>query len=204
MRDRCIRRLVHWLMEPIWAPANTQAVEDNNGSTCMPDFSIEFAALESVVFSVVMNQSCAGCDSQQELSLITENCPHKNTSVSGLSLCFVAKRWCKLYLPWSNVTLKVQRCGFSLPEYYTHGSWIKERGIFMCSALSSGFWIKGGIFMCSALVSVHGLENELFSCVARLFRRAGDFASSHLRAASCEKKKIIIIIIGKRIGPAFS
>ena len=43
---------------------------------------------------------------------------------------------------------------------YTHvlyacfGSWIKERGIFMYSAI----------------VSVHGLKNELHSCVARLFR----------------------------------
>ena len=34
------------------------------------------------------------------------------------------------------------------------GSWIKERGIFMCSAL----------------VLVHGLNNEVYSCVARLFR----------------------------------
>ena len=34
------------------------------------------------------------------------------------------------------------------------GSWIKERDIFMCSALVSG----------------HGLKNEIYSCVARLFR----------------------------------
>ena len=34
------------------------------------------------------------------------------------------------------------------------GSWIKERGIFMCSAV----------------VSVHGLKNEIYSCVACLFR----------------------------------
>ena len=33
------------------------------------------------------------------------------------------------------------------------GSWIKERVIFMCSAL----------------VSVHGLKNEVYSCVVRLF-----------------------------------
>ena len=31
-------------------------------------------------------------------------------------------------------------------------------------------WIKKrGIFMCSALVSAHGLKNEVYSCVARLF-----------------------------------
>ena len=34
------------------------------------------------------------------------------------------------------------------------GSWVKERDIFMCSAL----------------VSAHGLKNEVFSCVACLFR----------------------------------
>ena len=34
------------------------------------------------------------------------------------------------------------------------GSWIKERDIFMCSAL----------------VSVHGLKNEIYSCVLRLVR----------------------------------
>ena len=38
--------------------------------------------------------------------------------------------------------------------YACFGSWIKERGIIMCSAL----------------VSVHELKNEVYSCVARLFR----------------------------------
>ena len=34
------------------------------------------------------------------------------------------------------------------------GSWIKERDIFMCSALASA----------------HGLKNEVYSCVVHLFR----------------------------------
>ena len=38
--------------------------------------------------------------------------------------------------------------------YACLGSWIKERGTFMCSAI----------------VSVHGIKNEVYSCVVRLFR----------------------------------
>ena len=50
-------------------------------------------------------------------------------------------------------------------------SWIKERVIFMCSALVSVHGLKNEfIFMCSALVSVHGLENEVYSCIVRLFK----------------------------------
>ena len=40
----------------------------------------------------------------------------------------------------------------------------------MRSAIGFGSWIKErGIFMCIALVSAHGLKNEVSSCVARLF-----------------------------------
>ena len=50
-------------------------------------------------------------------------------------------------------------------------SWIKERGIFMCSALVSARGLKNEVnYTRSALVLAHGLKNEVYSCVARLFR----------------------------------
>ena len=43
------------------------------------------------------------------------------------------------------------------------GSWIKERGIFMCSVLAS----------------VRGLKNEVYSCVARRLRDCGSSIKEH-------------------------
>ena len=67
------------------------------------------------------------------------------------------------------------------------GSWIKERVIFMCSALVVVYGLKNELYSCavrfvrfidsrtryihvySALVSVHGVKKEVYLCVARLF-----------------------------------
>ena len=51
------------------------------------------------------------------------------------------------------------------------GSWIKERGIFMCRALVSAHGLKNEVNCTrSALVLAHRLMDEVYSCVGRLFR----------------------------------
>ena len=49
-------------------------------------------------------------------------------------------------------------------------SWIKERGIFMCSALISARGLNNKVnYTQTALVLAHGLKNEVYSYVGRFF-----------------------------------